>query len=154
MTLSKSPYYGDHLFLLEMIYLRVGRTGWTVYQKETLMFFIKLSERYADESKEVKKIDLQKAANVSSSIITELVKKNIFEIYEVAVDRIGKYDKELIGEKTLNEHQEKAFGEIKEQFKEKDVILLHGVTSSGKTGLMCCPSTIFSIKSILFIFPF
>jgi primosomal protein N' (replication factor Y) len=102
-------------------------------QLETLMTFIKLSERYADEPKEVKKADLQKAANVSSSIITELVKKNVFEIYEVAVDRLGKYDKQLIGDKILNEHQVKALGEIKKQFEEKDVILLHGVTSSGKT---------------------
>jgi primosomal protein N' (replication factor Y) len=102
-------------------------------QLETLMTFIKLSERYAAEPKEVKKADLQKANNVSSSLINELVKKNVFEIYEVAVDRLGKYDKQLIVDKTLNEHQVKALGEIKEQFKEKDVILLHGVTSSGKT---------------------
>ncbi|MFB0925454.1 MAG: primosomal protein N', partial [Vicingaceae bacterium] len=97
-------------------------------QLETLMTFIKLSDRYSENPKEVKKADLQKATNVSSSIITELVKKNIFEIYEVAVDRLGKYDKRLIGDKTLNEHQKKAYTEIKEQFIEKDVILLHGVT--------------------------
>ncbi len=102
-------------------------------QLETLMTFIKLSDRYSEEIKEVKKADLQKAANVSSSIVTELVKKNIFEIYEVAVDRIGKYDKQLIGDKTLNDHQEKALVEIKTEFEKKDVVLLHGVTSSGKT---------------------
>ena len=101
-------------------------------QLETLMSFIHLSKRY-DKAVEVKKIDLQNSTRVTSSIINEMVKKNIFEIYDVAVDRIGKYNNELIGEKTLNEHQVKAYAEIKENFKEKDVVLLHGVTGSGKT---------------------
>ncbi|PCJ27452.1 MAG: primosomal protein N' [Flavobacteriales bacterium] len=101
-------------------------------QLDTLMSFIKLSNRYGTH-KEVKKIDLQKSTNVTSSIITQLVKKNVFEVYEVAIDRIGKYEKALIGDKTLNEHQEKALTEIKTQFEEKGVVLLHGVTSSGKT---------------------
>ena len=34
---------------------------------------------------------------------------------------------------TLNEHQQRAHDEITEQFRDKNVCLLHGVTSSGKT---------------------
>lgn len=123
--------YADEEKNLEQIFNDISRSK---KQLESLMSFIKLSDRYG-KGKEVKKIELQKSTNASSSIVNELVKKNIFEIYEVAVDRIGSYNKELIGEKTLNEHQEKAFIEVKEQFKEKDVVLLHGVTSSGKTEL-------------------
>lgn len=115
---------------LEQIFKEITRAK---KQLDTLMSFIKLSDRYADEPKEVKKIELQKSVNVSSSIINELVKKNIFEVYDVAVDRIGKYQKELIGDKTLNEYQETALAEIKSQFIKKNVVLLHGVTSSGKT---------------------
>ena len=114
---------------LEQIFSEITRAK---KQLDTLMSFIKLSDRYG-EPKEVKKVDLQKSTNVSSAIINELVKKNILEVYEVAVDRIGNYNKELIADKTLNEHQEKALSEIKTQFEEKDVVLLHGVTSSGKT---------------------
>ena len=33
----------------------------------------------------------------------------------------------------MNEFQEKALLEIKESFKDRDVTLLHGITSSGKT---------------------
>ena len=102
-------------------------------QLDTLMSFIKLNDRYNDTPKEVKKLELQNSTSVTSSLINEMVKKNIFEIYEVAVDRIGKYQNELIGEKTLNEHQAKALSEIKTEFKDKEVVLLHGVTSSGKT---------------------
>jgi len=114
---------------LEQIFSEITRAK---KQLDTLMSFIKLSDRY-NEPKEVKKVDLQKSTNVTSAIINQMVKKNILEVYEVAVDRIGNYKKELIGDKTLNEHQEKALSEIKSQFEEKEVVLLHGVTSSGKT---------------------
>jgi len=114
---------------LEQVFNEITRSK---KQLDTLMSFIKLSDRYGKQ-KEVKKLDLQKSTNVSASIISQLVKKNIFEVYEVAVDRIGSYNKKLIGDKTLNEHQIKALSEIKMQFEEKAVVLLHGVTSSGKT---------------------
>lgn len=102
-------------------------------QLETLITYIKLSNRYSKEPTEVKKLDLQNAANVSSAIINQLVEKNVFDIYEMEESRLGKYSKELLSEKTLNEHQQKAYTEIKESFNTKDVTLLHGVTGSGKT---------------------
>jgi len=123
--------YADNEKNLEQIFNEITRSK---KQLESLMSFIRLSNRYG-ERKEVKKLELQKSTGASSAIINELVKKNIFEIYEVAVDRIGGYNKKLIGNKTLNEHQEKAFNEVKTHFKDKDVVLLHGVTSSGKTEL-------------------
>ena len=123
--------HADNEKNLEQIFNEISRSK---KQLETLMSFIQLSKRYG-EPKEVKKLDLQKSTNVSASIINELVKKNIFEIYEIAVDRIGSYNKKLIGDKTLNEHQVKALAEVKAQFETKDVVLLHGVTSSGKTEL-------------------
>jgi len=123
--------HADNEKNLEQIFNEISRSK---KQLETLMSFIQLSKRYG-EPKEVKKLDLQKSTNVSASIINELVKKNIFEIYEIAVDRIGSYNKKLIGDKTLNEHQVKALAEVKAQFETKDVLLLHGVTSSGKTEL-------------------
>jgi len=102
-------------------------------QLEVLMNFIKLSKRYQENQKEVKKIELQKSAEVSASVINQLVKKDIFEIYDIAVNRISDSRYELIGEKTLNPNQTKALDEINEQFKTKSTILLHGVTGSGKT---------------------
>ncbi|NQX99350.1 MAG: primosomal protein N', partial [Flavobacteriales bacterium] len=137
---------------LEQIFNDIGRAK---KQLDTLMMFIKLNERYGNEPKEVKKLELQKVANVSASIITQLVKKNIFEIYEIAVDRIGNYKNERIKDKTLNEHQIKALAEIKTQFKEKDVILLHGVTSSGKTEIYIklIQEAIEKGKQVLYLLP-
>ncbi len=123
--------YADNEKNLEQIFNEITRSK---KQLESLMSFIQLSNRYG-EPKEVRKLELQKSTGASAAIINELVKKNIFEIYEVAVDRIGGYNKKLIGDKTLNEHQEKALNEVKTQFKDKGVVLLHGVTSSGKTEL-------------------
>ncbi|WP_189765241.1 replication restart helicase PriA [Vicingus serpentipes] len=102
-------------------------------QLELLMKFIQLSERYQEQPKEVNKIVLQKAVNATSSVITQLVKKNIFEVYDVVANRLDDYGNEIIGFNQLNEDQEKATVEIKNHFKEKDVVLLHGVTGSGKT---------------------
>lgn len=121
--------YADDEENLKVIFDELSRAN---KQLEALMSFIQLSNRYG-EKKEVKKLELQKTANVNASVITQLVKKNVFEIYDIAVDRIGNYSDELIGDKTLNEHQAKALTEIKEHFLKKDTVLLHGITGSGKT---------------------
>lgn len=101
-------------------------------QLEVLMKFVQMSGRYG-EAKEVNKIELQKEAQVTSSVINQLVKKEIFEVYDVLEDRFGKYNKELFEGYELNEYQEIALNEIKASFEKQDVTLLHGVTGSGKT---------------------
>ena len=123
-------------------------------QIETLMSFIHLSKRY-DNPVEIKKIDLQNSTDVNSSLINQMVKKNIFEIYDVMVDRIGSYNNELIGDKTLNEYQLKAFHEIESQFEKKEVVLLHGVTSSGKTEIYIklIQKAIEQGKQVLYLLP-
>ena len=62
-----------------------------------------------------------------------MVDKEIFEEYYIQEDRIN-FDKNKIETNLqLSSAQQKAFQEIKLSFAEKDVCLLHGVTSSGKT---------------------
>ncbi|MCB9360255.1 MAG: primosomal protein N' [Flavobacteriales bacterium] len=102
-------------------------------QLELLMKFLQLNERYQERPKEVNKIALQKAVNATASAINQLVKKNVFEVYDVVANRLDDYGNEIIGFNQLNEEQERATNEIKNHFKEKDVVLLHGVTGSGKT---------------------
>ncbi len=101
-------------------------------QLELLMTYLQMSARYSSSPKEVKKLELQKSMNTTSSLVNELVKKGIFEIYKVEAGRLtpGEITDPI---KELNQHQTKALIEVKESFKEKDVVLLHGVTSSGKT---------------------
>jgi len=81
----------------------------------------------------IKKTDLLKFANSTSAALNSLEKKQILETEHKQISRI-------IGEKintkaisNLNEHQQTAFIQTRELFLQQDVVLLHGVTSSGKT---------------------
>ncbi|TND08181.1 MAG: primosomal protein N'' [Bacteroidetes bacterium] len=101
-------------------------------QLELLMAFIQLSGRYSKGPQEVKKSELMKAVNASQSALQALVEKNIFVAEEREVSRFDYI--ESTGEvKELNGQQQRALSEIQIHFSEKDVVLLHGVTSSGKT---------------------
>ena len=83
--------------------------------------------------KEVAKKELLQRAGVSPSILNGLVEKKIFEIYYHEIGRLNGCGGETFSLNPLNEHQQRAYGEITEVFLEKSVCLLHGVTSSGKT---------------------
>ncbi|MEM0543376.1 primosomal protein N' [Flavobacterium sp. j3] len=87
----------------------------------------------AQQSNPISVKQLTEKANVSVSIVKGLVEKNIFEEYHIQEDRVNfdknKNDTKLI----LSKAQQVAFNEIEKSFLEKDVCLLHGVTSSGKT---------------------
>lgn len=103
-------------------------------QLEALMAFLQLNKRYSQETLEVKKLQLQKTANVSSAVINELQRKDILQIYSVEAGRLSAEEATSLS-KTLSEDQEKALNEIKHKFTEQEVVLLFGVTSSGKTEL-------------------
>lgn len=151
ISFVKLTAYADNEDNLKVIFDELSRAS---KQLETLMGFIQLSNRYGDK-KEVKKLELQKSSGVSAAIINQLIKKNIFEIYDVAVDRIGNYTNELIGDKTLNEDQSKALTEIKEQFESKETVLLHGITGSGKTEIYIklIQETLAHGKQVLYLLP-
>ncbi len=83
--------------------------------------------------KPVKVADLSKESDASASIIKSLLDKGILEEYFIQTDRIQYLGDENEDSKHLNEYQKTALNEIKESFKEQSVVLLHGVTSSGKT---------------------
>ena len=78
---------------------------------------------------------LIQASGYSRVILNSLVKKEIFAIEEEGISRLLKSSQELIGDKALADFQQKALAEIRTAFTEKEVCLLHGVTSSGKTEL-------------------
>lgn len=123
-------------------------------QLEVLMNFIQLNQRYSSSPKEVKKLQLQKVSNVSSGLINELVKKEVFEVYQVEAGRLTKRSISQV-KKELNESQAIALAEIRNNFLEKDVVLLHGVTSSGKTEvyIKLIEEAIQNGKQVLYLLP-
>ena len=99
-------------------------------QKEIVLTYFQLN---ASEKKPITVKKLTEVSNVTAAVVKVLVEKEIFEEYYLQHDRVtfnGEVsDKQL----QLSEAQESAFSGIKNSFLEKEVCLLHGVTSSGKT---------------------
>lgn len=104
-------------------------------QEEILMTFLSLCDRSSESPNEVSKTLLQKRAQANSAQIMSLVKKGIFEVYEKEVGRIDYSAKNREVDPKLSEAQHKAFLEVKQSFENRMTVLLHGVTSSGKTEL-------------------
>ena len=123
-------------------------------QLELLMIFIQLNGRYTSQPKEVKKLDLQKLINATSSLVNQLVQKEILEVYKVEAGRLSTTEA-TSSEKQLNEYQQTAYEEIKNHFKEKSTVLLHGVTSSGKTEIYIklIQEAIDAKKQVLYLLP-
>ena len=95
---------------------------------------LSLFQLQAVSKKPIKVADLEKASNSSSAVVKALIDKNVLEEYFVQTDRVVYEGTEENADlKSLNEFQTQAFEDIKENFKENKVTLLHGVTSSGKT---------------------
>ena len=87
----------------------------------------------ATTKKPVKVSDLTTASEATSAVIKALIDKNILEEYYIQTDRIEYSGEENEASKQLNSYQETALIDIQTGFKQHDVVLLHGVTSSGKT---------------------
>lgn len=99
--------------------------------------------------------ELLQRANVSPSILNGLVEKKIFEVYHHEIGRLNQQVKEVVELNTLNEFQQRAHDEIVQSFREKNVCLLHGVTSSGKTEVYIhlIEETIRQGKQVLYLLP-
>ncbi|SHL76382.1 replication restart helicase PriA [Flavobacterium xanthum] len=99
-------------------------------QKEIVMRYFQLS---AMEKKPITVKKLVEEANSSSAIVKALIEKEILQDFFLQEDRVlfnGEInEQELI----LSAAQQDAFVAIKASFVQKEVCLLHGVTSSGKT---------------------
>ena len=98
------------------------------------MKYVELSGVLGDgASKEVSKKELLQRASASPAIFNGLVEKQIFEVYYQEIGRLNRLVGKTVELNVLNEHQQRVYHEIMQSFQEKNVCLLHGVTSSGKT---------------------
>ena len=102
-------------------------------QRRLLDTYIQIAEPFSDEPKEISKHKLIETAQVSPAIYSQLKEKGILETYEVEIGRLNNESQPVHPQNSLNKAQQKAFEEIKEGFARKNVTLLHGVTSAGKT---------------------
>lgn len=98
-------------------------------QMDALMAYIHLKRTQA----EISRTDLIEQSGCGSPAIKALVDKQVFILDEKIVSRIGSTTNLPLKEVTLSEVQSTAFEEIKQNFLEKEIVLLHGITASGKT---------------------
>ena len=111
-----------------------GKTA--VRQKELFEKYISLSGARQDplNPAPVSKKALLNACN-SPSALRALQDSQVIEFYELETGRLPEFSGHTQDISPLSTAQAKAFDEIKDCFRHKNVCLLHGVTSSGKTEL-------------------
>lgn len=112
-------------------------------KQETLLLTLLAMQRSRDGRKSpgdeaplprhIVKSELLERAGTASSIAAAMIKKGILEQYTVEVNRFRYDGAPLAGLPALSQPQQEALDNIHLSWKEKDVTLLQGVTSSGKT---------------------
>src|SRR5450759_2890973 len=103
-------------------------------QQEVLSTYIRLTGyTFGSEIIPIRKSLLLSEAQSSPNIIEALTGKGILSAVSHTVSRLSESDSYKDPIKKLSEAQSVAYESITSQLKEKDIVLLHGVTSSGKT---------------------
>ena len=97
-------------------------------QEQLVRDFIRLAQNY-----QVERRLLLEQTGVSGAILRTLIDKGIFLEEERPISRLRQYKGETQKPHTLDSQQSRAIEEIRKSWQEKNVTLLHGVTSSGKT---------------------
>jgi primosomal protein N' (replication factor Y) len=99
-------------------------------RKNLLLQYFQLQAR---ERQPISVKQLTETTQTSVAIVKALVGKQIFEEYFIQEDRVNFENNKVENKFSLSVAQQTAFDEIVKSFEEKEVTLLHGVTSSGKT---------------------
>ena len=109
-----------------------------------------------DDIKEITQTELCNVTHCTTPTVKSLVKRGIVEIYQKEVGRLNT-DGEFTPQnaKLLNEAQQEAYNQVLMQFMKKNVVLLHGVTSSGKTEIYIhlILKALQDQKQVLFLLP-
>jgi len=98
-------------------------------QLNALLSYIKL---YRQQNL-IPKHQLLEDSGCGQAALKTLVDKGIFKVDKLPVSRLKENDDDFVLNFELSEAQDKALTQIETEFEQKDVVLLHGITASGKT---------------------
>ena len=105
-------------------------------QLEILMSYIALNNNDVHEHKWLKQKEVLSFSRSPISALKALIAKNVFLAEERIVSRLPDIDEDSDADSIiLNEEQQRCLSEIESAFLQKEVVLLHGITASGKTEL-------------------
>ena len=145
-----APAYSDETQLHELMDALTKRA---FKQLEVLLAFLTLG---GSVEVDVKVPDLLKKANASSTVLKTMTDKGIFEVLEKQVSRLKDFKVQTeVDSIQLTEAQQRAFHQIKDGFAAQKPVLLHGVTSSGKTEIYIklIQEAIDEGKQVLYLLP-
>ena len=120
-------------------------------QRELVLTYFSIHATY---KKPIKVKELKEKSGCSNAVLKALVDKGVFDLYHIQVDRVS-FDSEITNIKNLTNDQNITFNKIKDFFKEKEVTLLHGITSSGKTEIYAklIDEVLKNGKQVLYLLP-
>ena len=119
-------------------------------------FFLLLLEKHTENPENpVKKSDFFEEGNFAHAQLKSLAEKNLVQEYFIQKDRLETYEGEIENIEKLTDAQLLSGKEIDEAFESGKNVLLHGVTSSGKTHIYLekIEETIAAGKNVLFLLP-
>ena len=124
-------------------------------QKQKDLFLLILEKQTEHPDVPIKKSELFEDGYFGSSHFKPLADKGLVEEYFMQKDRIESYEGEIEELEELSEQQKIAKAEIDEAFEEGKNVLLHGVTSSGKTHIYLekIDECVRDGKNVLFLLP-
>ncbi len=122
-----NPVYNNDAALSELL------NNWSKAPKqmELLLSYLHLTKAEG----EVTQTELLKKSGATAAQLKGLTDKNILLVEKRSVDRIKAIPKTMHTDFELSPAQQKALEEVRQSFTNKNICLLHGVTSSGKTQL-------------------
>lgn len=117
--------------------------------------FLTILQSQQTENQPLRKSHFFEDGIFNTSHLKGLIEKNLVLEYYLQKDRIEAYEGEIEELEQLSETQKIALEEINKGFEEGKNVLLHGVTSSGKTHLYLdkIEETISKGKNVLFLLP-
>ncbi|MCB0675082.1 MAG: primosomal protein N' [Saprospiraceae bacterium] len=118
--------YDSQPELLEEAFELLSRSN---RQMEALMAFIQLSRKGEPVLRQM----IYDKAQVDSSVLKAIEKKGIFRFYDREVSRLPAGEEPVDALSPLSEQQLTALEQIRRHWESTRVVLLHGVTGSGKT---------------------
>jgi primosomal protein N' (replication factor Y) (superfamily II helicase) len=124
--LTLNPVYQNQNQLKELFGILEKRAP---KQADAVLAYIKLSR----QQKAISKTELIEESGAGAASINSLIEKEILIAKEKNVSRLHMEDEGIFDVFELSGQQQDALTSIQQQFEQKDVVLLHGITSSGKT---------------------
>ncbi|RZA03477.1 MAG: primosomal protein N' [Sphingobacteriaceae bacterium] len=146
--ITLNPIYHDQESLKELFGILEKRAP---KQADAVLAYIKLSRH----QKSITKNELIEESGAGVASIASLIEKEVFVADEKIVSRLHDEEGDDYSNFKLSQEQQRVLGLVKEQFEQKDVVLLHGVTSSGKTQIYIrlIEEMIATGKQVLYLLP-